>query len=120
MPEPDPRVYFAAERTLLAWVRTGTAVIGLGFVVARFGVFLRLVEAPGHGTQPHAFSAVVGTVIVLVGALCTALAGVQFALFFRGLAPAEKPRPAFSAGAAVLLAFALAAAGLLLSVYIQN
>ena len=27
--EHDPRVYFAAERTLLAWLRTGIAVIGL-------------------------------------------------------------------------------------------
>jgi uncharacterized membrane protein YidH (DUF202 family) len=32
----DPRVYFAAERTLLAWVRTGLALMGFGFVVARF------------------------------------------------------------------------------------
>ncbi len=29
----DPRVYFAAERTLLAWIRTGITTIGLGFVV---------------------------------------------------------------------------------------
>ena len=33
----DPRIYFAAERTLLAWVRTGLAMMGFGFVVARFG-----------------------------------------------------------------------------------
>jgi putative membrane protein len=118
MPEPDPRVYFAAERTLLAWVRTGTAVIGLGFVVARFGLFLRLVEGPAESARHHAFSAVVGNVIVAVGALCTALAAVQFSLFFRSLAPAEKPRPAFSARAGILLAFALSAAGLLLSVYL--
>ena len=40
----DPRVFFAAERTLLAWVRTGLTVMGLGFVVARFGLFLRLLR----------------------------------------------------------------------------
>ena len=44
----DPRVYFAAERTLLAWVRTGLALMGFGFVVARFGLFLReLAAVPG-------------------------------------------------------------------------
>ncbi|MBK8025173.1 MAG: DUF202 domain-containing protein [Chloroflexi bacterium] len=46
----DPRVYFAAERTLLAWIRTGITTIGLGFVVAKFGLFLRYI-AP-HDTMP--------------------------------------------------------------------
>ena len=41
----DARVYFAAERTLLAWVRTGLAMMGFGFVVARFGMFLREIAA---------------------------------------------------------------------------
>ena len=35
--EPDLRVYFAAERTTLAWVRTGLAMMGFGFVVAERG-----------------------------------------------------------------------------------
>ncbi len=43
----DPRVYFAAERTMLAWLRTGIAVMAFGFVVARFGLFLRLLRAQG-------------------------------------------------------------------------
>lgn len=37
----DPRLYMAAERTVLAWIRTGVALIGFGFIVARFGLFLR-------------------------------------------------------------------------------
>ncbi len=37
----DPRVLFAAERTFLAWIRTGLALMGFGFVVARFGIFLQ-------------------------------------------------------------------------------
>jgi putative membrane protein len=43
--EPPPRGrandYLANERTFLAWVRTSLALVGLGFVVARFGLFLR-------------------------------------------------------------------------------
>lgn len=37
----DPRVFFAAERTLLAWIRTGLSLMAFGFVVARFGLVLR-------------------------------------------------------------------------------
>jgi len=40
----DLRDYLAAERTLLAWVRTGLALMGLGFVVARFGLFVQQLE----------------------------------------------------------------------------
>jgi putative membrane protein len=39
-----PEFTWQAERTLLAWVSTGLAVIGLGFDVARFGVFLHAIR----------------------------------------------------------------------------
>ena len=38
--QSSPADYFAAERTFLAWIRTGLALMGFGFVVARFGLFL--------------------------------------------------------------------------------
>lgn len=43
----DPRVRLAGERTLLAWIRTGLAMMGFGFVIARFGLFLRETAAAG-------------------------------------------------------------------------
>ena len=51
-PEIDPRVVFAAERTLLAWIRTGLSLMGFGFVVARFGLFLRELAAVQPGVAP--------------------------------------------------------------------
>jgi putative membrane protein len=62
-------VYFAAERTLLAWVPTGLALMGFGFVVARFGLFLRELAAVRDGSPRHAggLSLWAGTTLVILG-----------------------------------------------------
>jgi Domain of unknown function (DUF202) len=44
----------AAERTLLAWIRTGLALMGFGLVVAHFGLFLQQIQFPQH-TLPAQF-----------------------------------------------------------------
>jgi putative membrane protein len=54
----DPRVYFAAERNLLAWIRTGLAILASGFAVSRFGLYLReiaSVETPLVSRSPGVF-----------------------------------------------------------------
>jgi putative membrane protein len=64
----DPRVYFAAERTFLAWIRTGLSLMGFGFVVARFGLFMRELAVTGHSEiKSYGFSLWAGTALVLIG-----------------------------------------------------
>jgi len=81
MAEVDPRIQYAAERTLLAWIRTGLAMMGFGFVVARVSLlvweFVQL-QAPAPTPTPG-FSLWVGTLLVALGVVVNALAGVQFA-----------------------------------------
>jgi len=69
-PEDDPRVYLAAERTLLAWLRTGLGLIGVGFAVARFGLFLRELQ-PEKVRAAHAtgLSAWAGVALVALGVI---------------------------------------------------
>jgi putative membrane protein len=38
----NPRVSFAAERTLLAWNRTSLSMMAFGFVIERFGLFVSI------------------------------------------------------------------------------
>jgi putative membrane protein len=74
-PESDPRVFFAAERTFIAWIRTGLALMGFGFVVARCGLFLReIAGAQGDPPPSGGFSAWFGIGFVALGVLITASA----------------------------------------------
>lgn len=121
--DSDPRVFFAAERTLLAWLRTGLAIVAIGFLVARFGLFIQLLamQTPlqaAHGTSSSAsWSAGLGIAFVLVGSLAIAIAAVQHGRFVATLTGPDLP-PAYSRHIAVVLSFAVAALGLVLALYL--
>lgn len=89
--ESDPRVYFAAERTLLAWLRTGLAVIGLGFLVARFGLFLTLLRRPNVEPESSLGSSLIGIGFVVLGALMIGISAWQHANFCRDLEASQRP-----------------------------
>ncbi|QGM46285.1 YidH family protein [Methylocystis heyeri] len=65
----------ANERTFLAWVRTGVAVIALGFVIEKFSLFLATV-ATTFGTEPGALHHRLSGVFGRLGGLALVLAGV--------------------------------------------
>jgi putative membrane protein len=72
----DPRVLQANERTLLAWLRTGIALMAFGFVVARFGAWLRLLRPDVESGAPS--FAWVGVALVAFGAAANAAAAWRY------------------------------------------
>jgi putative membrane protein len=67
--------YLANQRTFLSWVRTSIALIGLGFAIERFSIFLqqfRLIADPhtvgnAASATAHQYSALVGIGMIVVG-----------------------------------------------------
>lgn len=91
----DPRVFFAAERTLLAWVRSGITFMALGFVVAKFGLFLNLLQASNGlekvSTLHHILSSGLGIILVLIGSFIALGAEYNHRNYIKTLPPEDLP-----------------------------
>jgi putative membrane protein len=81
------REHQANERTFLAWLRTSIALIGFGFAIARFGLFLHqlqldLIQQP---SQNHSLlnSESLGVTLVVFGIVIIALAAWQYNRVYR-------------------------------------
>lgn len=118
--DSDPRIFFAAERTLLAWLRTGLTIIAIGFLVARFGLFIQLLTLQSQTPPPgvsSSLSACLGIAFVIIGSLAILFSAVQHGRFVATLSQSDLP-PAYSRSTAVVLSLIVAALGIALAGYL--
>lgn len=116
---PTPRDYYAAERTLLAWIRTTLAMMGLGFVVARFGLLImELRTAPSASWIESAYPSVwFGILLILLSIGINIIAVHRYRREFQWLnAAAENARATSSL--ALWTALGLVGIAALMAVYL--
>lgn len=112
---PESRLtadHLANERTFLAWIRTSITIVGLGFVVGKFGVWLRFIASTTGNPEPPRTSYSVGFAVsmVVVGALLALLGAWRYRLVRQAI---EAQRGAAAGGTvatvtAIVIVFAVA------------
>ena len=113
--------YLAVERTLLAWIRTGLALMGFGFVVARFGLFLQQLQVmqSAFSEQSYGLSLWFGTALIVVGVIVNVFAGWHHARLVRELDRGETAHSR-SSTQAIAIALFLALVGLAMAIYLVS
>lgn len=114
----DPRVFFAAERTLLAWNRTALALMAFGFVIERFGLFASLLLEPGEAPPLSGNASLwIGIAFIVIGAAVSVIAVIQYRNVLASLKPVEIP-DGYRINLGVCTNIAVAALGIVLALYL--
>lgn len=74
--------HLANERTFLSWIRTSLGIMGFGFVVVKFSLFMTqittMLNPQANVTESHGYSGIVGTSIVVIGSITALLAYLKY------------------------------------------
>ncbi len=76
-----PSDHLANERTFLAWIRNSIALIGFGFVIVKFALFIKQISIAHdekHIMPTKGYSALIGVTMVALGASMAALAYMRY------------------------------------------
>jgi putative membrane protein len=116
------RLLLQLETSLLVWLRTSLSLMGFGFVIARFGLFLREIARVGEVTvhqRPWLTTAntLSGSGLMVLGVVVLLIAVVNHRRAVDLLLRGEMPLvPRWSVG--VVIGLLLAAVGLTMAIYL--
>lgn len=115
----NPADHLANERTFLAWIRTSIALMGFGFVVVKFALFLKqisiVINNPAVVTPSRGYSAEIGIFLVAIGVLMAIYAYIRYRITEKQLLTATfKPSYVLAISLTVLILIA----GVLLVAYL--
>ena len=113
----DPRVLFAAERTLMAWNRTSISLMAFGFLIERFGLFLEITGRQEIKVFQRHISFIVGIAFILLASYIALASILQHRRVLRTLRPIEIP-VGYYAGLGMITNGIVAVLGILLSIYL--
>ncbi|WP_423149453.1 YidH family protein [Rubrolithibacter danxiaensis] len=115
----NPNDHLANERTFLAWIRTSIAIMGFGFVVVKFALFIKQLSfvlgekaavVPGKG-----YSSLIGILLVAIGAIVALLAFLRYRIIEKKLLKGTY-FPSFSLS--LVLTFSILIISILLMLYL--
>lgn len=111
---------FAADRTLMAWIRTALSLIGFGFSVYKFFEYLvelsMLEGTHVTSTGPKKF----GIALVVMGVFFLFLATIEYVFFIRRLCQKVNQKFIFSASLLASVILSLIGLGVLISMLFKN